>query len=176
VAYDDLVRQRKLRYVALSNYPAWQVSQALWIADDRHLAAAPVCAQVKYNLIDRAAEDELVPACQQFGLSIVPFGPLHGGLLAGMQVEEREFPGDKRFGGSGFTDTELEIGRAVQRLSQEWGLQPYQVSLAWLLSPPCGRLGDRRRRNCRGGHRQRHRGRRHLGPRPARRPDRGGMR
>ena len=136
MVYDDLVRQGKLRYVALSNHPAWQVTQALWIADDRHLAAAPVCAQVKYNLIDRAAEDELAPACQQFGLSIVPFGPLHGGLLAGMQVEEREFSGDKRFGGSGFTDTELEIGRAVQRLSQDWGLQPYQVSLAWLLSRP----------------------------------------
>ena len=90
--YDDLVRQGKLRYVALSNHPAWQVTQALWIADDRRLAAAPVCAQVKYNLIDRAAEDELAPACQQFGLSIVPFGPLHGGLLAGMQVEEREIP------------------------------------------------------------------------------------
>src|SRR5215211_6562118 len=129
MVYDDLVRQGKLRYVALSNHPAWQVTQALWIADDRHLAAAPVCAQVKYNLIDRAAADELAPACQQFG-------PLHGGLLAGMQVEEREFSGDKRFGGSGFTGPELEIGRAVQRLSQEWGLQPYQVSLAWLLSRP----------------------------------------
>ena len=136
VVYDDLVRQGKLRYVALSNYPAWQVTHALWIADDRRLAAAPVCAQVKYNLVDRAAEDELAPACQQFGLSIVPFGPLHGGLLAGMQVEDREFSGDKRFGGSGFTGTELEIGQAVERLSEEWGLQPYQVSLAWLLSRP----------------------------------------
>jgi aryl-alcohol dehydrogenase-like predicted oxidoreductase len=133
MVYDDLVRQGKLRYVALSNHPGWQVTQALWIADDRHLAAAPVCA---HNLIDRAAEDQLAPASQQFGLSIVPFGPLHGGLLAGMQVEEREFSGDKRFGGSGFTDTELEIGRAVERLSQEWGLEPYQVSLAWLLSRP----------------------------------------
>jgi 1-deoxyxylulose-5-phosphate synthase len=53
-----------------------------------------------------------------------------------MQVEEREFSGDRRFGGSGFTDTELEIGRAVERLSQESGLEPYQVSLAWLLSRP----------------------------------------
>jgi aryl-alcohol dehydrogenase-like predicted oxidoreductase len=134
--YDDLVRQGKLRYVALSNYPAWQVTQALWIADDRRLAA-PVCVQVKYNLIDRAAEDELVPACVRFGLSIVPFGPLHGGLLAGTtQVEEREFAGDKRFGGSGFTTTELEIGRAVERLAVDWSLQPYQLSLAWLLSRP----------------------------------------
>jgi aryl-alcohol dehydrogenase-like predicted oxidoreductase len=92
MVYDDLVRQGKLRYVALSNHSAWQVTQALWIADDRHLAAAPVCAQVKYNLIDRAAEDELAPASQQFGLSIVPFGPLHGGLLAGMQVEDGSSP------------------------------------------------------------------------------------
>jgi aryl-alcohol dehydrogenase-like predicted oxidoreductase len=135
--YDDLVRQGKLRYVALSNYPAWQVTHALWIADDRRLAAAPVCVQVKYNLIDRAAEQELAPACLQFGLSIVPFAPLHGGLLASTsQVEEREIAGDRRFGGSGFTETELEVGRAVERLSQDWSLQPYQVSLAWLLSRP----------------------------------------
>ena len=107
----------------------------MWIADDRGLAAAPVCVQVKYNLIDRAAEAELAPACVQGG-PIVPFGPLHGGLLAGTQVEEREFAGDKRFGGSGFTETELEIGRGVERLSQDWSLQPYKVSLAWLLSRP----------------------------------------
>jgi aryl-alcohol dehydrogenase-like predicted oxidoreductase len=135
--YDDLLRQGKLRYVALSNHPAWQVTHALWIADDRRLAAAPVCVQVKYNLIDRAAEAELAPACAQFGLSIVPFGPLHGGLLAGTtQVEQREFAGDKRFGGSGFSETELEVGRAVEGLAQDWSLQPYQVSLAWLLSRP----------------------------------------
>jgi 1-deoxyxylulose-5-phosphate synthase len=135
--YDDLVRQGKLRYVALSNYSAWEVTRALWIADDRRLAVAPVCVQVKYNLIDRAAEAELAPACAQFGLSIVPFGPLHGGLLAGTtQVEQREFAGDKRFGGSGFSETELEVGRAVEGLAQDWSLQPYQVSLAWLLSRP----------------------------------------
>ena len=135
-AYDDLVRQGKLRYVGLSNYSAWQVMHALWIADDRRLAAAPVCTQVKYNLIDRAAERELVPACVQFGLSIVPFGPLHGGLLASTQVQQRGVQGDQRFGGPGFTEAELEIGRTVERLSEEWGLQPYQVSLAWLLSRP----------------------------------------
>jgi aryl-alcohol dehydrogenase-like predicted oxidoreductase len=134
-AYDDLVRQGKLRYLALSNHPAWQLTHALWIADDRRLHA-PVCAQVKYNLIDRAAERELVPTCVQFGLSIVPFAPLHGGLLAGMQVLDREFIGDVRFAGSGFPEAELEIGRTVERLSQDWGLRPYQVSLAWLLSRP----------------------------------------
>jgi aryl-alcohol dehydrogenase-like predicted oxidoreductase len=66
--YDDLIRQGKIRYVGLSNHPAWQVTRALWIADDRRLVSAPVAAQVKYNLIDRAAERELAPACEQFGL------------------------------------------------------------------------------------------------------------
>lgn len=54
-AYDDLIREGKIRYIALSNHPAWQVVQALWIADDRRLHP-PVAAQVKYNLIDRAAD------------------------------------------------------------------------------------------------------------------------
>jgi aryl-alcohol dehydrogenase-like predicted oxidoreductase len=134
-AYDDLVRQGKLRYVALSNHPAWQLTHALWIADDRRLHP-PICVQVKYNLIDRAAEPELVPACLQFGLSIVPYSPLHSGLLAGMQVLEREVHGDMRFAGPGFSEAELDVGRTVERLSQDWGLRAHQVSLAWLLSRP----------------------------------------
>ncbi len=133
--YDDLVRQGKLRYVALSNHPAWQVTHALWVADHRRLHA-PVAVQVKYNLIDRAAERELAPACVQFGLSLVPFAPMHGGLLAGLGVLDREVYGDMRFAGSGFPDAEVAVGREVVRLSQEWGLEPYQVSLAWLLSRP----------------------------------------
>jgi 1-deoxyxylulose-5-phosphate synthase len=135
LTYDDLVRQGKLRYVALSNHPAWQVTQALWIADDRRLHA-PAAVQVKYNLIDRAAERELAPACTQFGLSIIPFAPLHGGLLAGLDVLQREVYGDMRFAGPGFSDTEIQIGRVVEQASREWGLQPYQLSLAWLLSRP----------------------------------------
>ena len=133
--YDDLVRQGKVRYVGLSNHPAWQLTHALWIADDRRLSA-PVCAQVKYSLLERAPERELVPACLMFGLSIVAYAPLHGGLLASTQVLERPVHGDKRFAGAGFSEAEVGIGRTVERLGQDWGLRPYQVSLAWLLSRP----------------------------------------
>ena len=132
-AYDDLIRQGKIRYVGLSNHPAWQVTQALWIADDRRLQP-PVASQVKYNLIDRAAERELGPASERFGLSIIPYAPLHGGLLADLGVLDREVSGDQRFGAAGFTDTEIGIAREVDRLSRDWGLTAYQVSLAWLLS------------------------------------------
>ncbi|GGJ14142.1 aldo/keto reductase [Paenarthrobacter histidinolovorans] len=134
--YDDLIRQGKIRYVGLSNHPAWQVTRALWIADDRRLASAPVAAQVKYNLIDRAAERELAPACEQFGLSIIPYAPLHGGLLADLAVLDREVSGDERFGAPGFSEAEVSVAREVDRLSREWGLSPYQVALTWLLSRP----------------------------------------
>ena len=134
--YDDLIRQGKLRYVALSNDPAWQVTEALWIADDRRLVSAPVCAQVKYNLLDRTAETELAAACVRFGLSIVPYAPLHGGLLADLAVLDRDIAGDKRYGGPGFTEAEIAVARELDRLAREWNLGMQQVSLAWLLSRP----------------------------------------
>lgn len=124
-----------LALLSLCEQHAWLVTRALWIADDRRLNA-PVAVQVKYNLIDRAAERELAPACEQFGLSIIPYAPLHGGLLAGLEVLNRDIVGDQRFQGSGFPESEIAIAREVERLSRAWGLQPYQVSLAWLLSRP----------------------------------------
>jgi aryl-alcohol dehydrogenase-like predicted oxidoreductase len=133
--YDDLIRAGKIRYAGLSNHPAWQVTHALWIADDRRLRA-PIAAQVKYNLIDRTAEHELGPACEKFGMSIVPYAPLHGGLLADLRVLEREVTGDQRFAGPGFTGEEIAMAREIDRLSRDWGLAPYQTSLAWLLSRP----------------------------------------
>jgi 1-deoxyxylulose-5-phosphate synthase len=135
-AYDDLIRQGKIRYVGLSNHPAWQVTRALWIADDRRLASAPVAAEVKYNLIDRAAERELAQACEQFGVSIVPYAPLHGGLLADLAVLDRDVSGDQRFGAPGFPPQEVAVAREVDRLAREWGLGMHQVALAWLLSRP----------------------------------------
>src|SRR3954452_5877912 len=134
--YDDLIRQGKLRYVALSNHPAWQLAEALWIADDRRLVSAPVCAQVMYSLLDRSAERELAAACVRFGLSIVPYAPLHGGLLADLSVLDREIAGDKRYGGPGFSETEIAVARELDRLARAWGLGMQQVSLAWVLSRP----------------------------------------
>ncbi|PTL71925.1 oxidoreductase [Rathayibacter caricis DSM 15933] len=133
--YDDLIRQGKIRSFGLSNHPAWQLVHALWIAHDRRFHG-PVSAEVKYNLIDRAAERELSAACERFGVSLVPYAPLHGGLLADLAILDRNISGDERFGQAGFTDSEIAIAREVDRLGRSWGLQPYQASLAWLLSRP----------------------------------------
>jgi aryl-alcohol dehydrogenase-like predicted oxidoreductase len=135
-AYDDLIRQGKLRYIALSNHPAWQLVEALWIADDRRLVSVPVASQVRYSLLDRSAEHELSAASVHFGLSIIPFAPVHGGLLANLSVLDREISGDMRFGGLGFTEREIGVAREVDRLATEWGMTMAQVSLAWLLSRP----------------------------------------
>jgi aryl-alcohol dehydrogenase-like predicted oxidoreductase len=134
--YDDLIRQGKLRYVALSNHPAWLMTEALWIADDRRLVSAPVAAQVMYSLLDRSAEKELAAACVRFGLSIIPYAPLHGGLLADLSVLDRPIAGGKRYGGPGYPDAEIAIARQLDQLARGWGLGMQQVSLAWLLSRP----------------------------------------
>jgi aryl-alcohol dehydrogenase-like predicted oxidoreductase len=135
-AYDDLIRQGKIRAVGLSNHPAWKVVQAQWIADDRRLVSAPSAVQVKYSLLDRAAERELAAASERFGVSIIPYAPLHGGLLADLAVLDREVSGDQRFGAAGFSTAEIAVAREVDRLAREWGLAMQQVSLAWLLSRP----------------------------------------
>ncbi len=134
--YDDLIRQGKIRAVGLSNHPAWQVTRACWIADERRLTSAPVAAEVRYSLLDRAAERELAAACQQLGVSIVPYAPLHGGLLADLAVLDRPVSGDQRFGAAGYSGHEVEVGHQVDRLAREWGLGMQQVALAWLLSRP----------------------------------------
>ena len=174
-AYDDLIRQGKIRYVGLSNHPAWQVTQALWIADDRR-QQAPVAAQVKYNLIDRAAERELAPACQQFGLSIVPYAPLHGGLLADLarsRPRRRRRPTLRRSRVHRGRDRRRPRGRPTQpRLGT--GAVPGLAGLAAV--PPGRRLRHRRRRDPRRAARQRHRSRRRARTGAARRAHRAGQR
>jgi aryl-alcohol dehydrogenase-like predicted oxidoreductase len=94
----------------------------VWIADDGRMVSAPVCAQVMYSLLDRSVEKELAAACVRFGLSIVPYAPLHGGLLADLKVLDREVAGGKRYGGPGFTEAEIAVAREVTSQAREWGL------------------------------------------------------
>ena len=81
-ALDELVAAGKVRYLGSSNLAAWQVAQA------EHVAAAAgterfISAQNQYNLLDRRAEEELVPACEAYGIGVLPFYPLANGLLTG---------------------------------------------------------------------------------------------
>src|SRR6185369_2616078 len=81
-ALDDLVRAGKVRYLGSSNFAPWQVADAAWTARTAHTAPF-VSAQNEYSLIQRDIEDELVPACQAFGVGMLPYFPLANGLLTG---------------------------------------------------------------------------------------------
>ena len=81
-ALDDLVRSGKVRYVGCSNFAGWQVVESQWIAKTDHLSPF-VSAQNQYNLLDRRIERELAPACEKYGLGILPYFPLASGFLTG---------------------------------------------------------------------------------------------
>jgi aryl-alcohol dehydrogenase-like predicted oxidoreductase len=81
-AFDDLVRQGKVRYVGLSNWPSWMMTEALWAADKRNLAQ-PQAIQILYNVLYRLPELEQLPAAQRFGLGAMIYSPLAGGVLTG---------------------------------------------------------------------------------------------
>jgi aryl-alcohol dehydrogenase-like predicted oxidoreductase len=79
---NELVDEGKVRYLGCSNFAAWEIADAHWIA--RSTGRRPfVSAQNEYSLYNRAAEEELIPACQRFGLGLLPYFPLAYGLLTG---------------------------------------------------------------------------------------------
>ena len=93
-AFDDLVRQGKIRYPACSNYEAWRLMEALWISDSKGLARFEAY-QPQYSLVVRDIEEELVPACALKGLGMVVWSPLAGGYLSG-----KYRPGEQTVAGS----------------------------------------------------------------------------
>ncbi len=134
-AFDDLVRQGKIRYAALSTHPAIQVVEALWICDRLGLHA-PVANQVPYNLATRNLERDMTPACARHGISLTVFSPLAGGLFAGPQVRDRTFAGAKRWGGQGFNATQLQLADQLQGAAEDSGHAPAELALGWLLAQP----------------------------------------
>jgi aryl-alcohol dehydrogenase-like predicted oxidoreductase len=81
-ALDDLVRSGKVRYLGNSNFAGWQIADAHWTASAGHRTPF-ISAQNQYSLLQRGVEDEVVPACEHFGLGLLPFFPLDSGLLTG---------------------------------------------------------------------------------------------
>ena len=94
-ALDDLVAQGKVRYIGCSNLAGWQVADAAWTS--RHHGLAPfVCAQDEYSLLERRHERHLFPALEAFGLGLLPYFPLAGGLLTGKYRREAPMPDGAR--------------------------------------------------------------------------------
>jgi aryl-alcohol dehydrogenase-like predicted oxidoreductase len=141
-ALDDLVRAGKVRYIGLSNYPAWQVARALWLSDKRNLASV-VCVQPHYNLVWRAEfERELMPLCAAQGIGVIPYSPLQGGFLTGKYRRGQPIPRGVRGEGNDrmtrFINDErnMRLLDEMDRLGRAHGKTISQIALAWLRANP----------------------------------------
>jgi aryl-alcohol dehydrogenase-like predicted oxidoreductase len=134
-AMEVLRQQGKILYVGSSNFAGWHIAKAQGIAQRRNFTGL-VSEQSIYNLATRAVELEVLPACLDFGLGVIPWSPLHGGLLGGVLRKERE--GKRRR--TGRARDALEARRdqiqAYEDYCAELGEDPATVALAWLLHQP----------------------------------------
>jgi aryl-alcohol dehydrogenase-like predicted oxidoreductase len=134
-AMDTLITQGKIIYVGSSNFAAWNIAEANENAARRH-SYGLVSEQSIYNLLVREVELEVLPAAERWGLGVIPYSPLNGGLLGGVLRKQRE--GSRRT--SGRAKQALEKHRdavaAYEDLCAELGEEPADVALAWLLTRP----------------------------------------
>ena len=134
-AMDVLVQQGKILYVGSSNFAGWDLARANEAAGRRH-SFGLVSEQSIYNLLTREVELEVLPAAQAYGLGVIPWSPLQGGLLGGVLRKERE--GSRRSAPrqQSVIDEHREQLGAYEDLCEELGEEPATVALAWLLTRP----------------------------------------
>ncbi len=133
-AMEVLVQQGKVIYVGSSNFAGWHITQAQEIAKARHFMGL-VSEQSLYNLDARMVELEVLPACKAYGLGVIPWSPLGGGLLGGVleKIEKGRRASDEMKKRIEENRPKLE---AWEKFCKELGEQPADVALAWLLHNP----------------------------------------
>ena len=133
-AFETLVAQGKVLYFGTSNFAGWHIAQGSEIAKQRGFLGL-VSEQSLYNLNARMVELEVIPACEKYGLGLIPWSPLAGGLLGGILQKATE--GRRSSEG---TQKNIEANRpkleAWEGLCQELGEKPADMALAWLLKNP----------------------------------------
>jgi len=141
-AFDELVRQGKVRFIGCSNYPAWRLMEALWTSDKFNLIRYDTL-QPHYNLVKRAEfERELSDVCQKYDIGVIPYSPLSGGFLTGKYRKDQEIPKGSRGENSPrlrkyFTDENWELLDLLEGIGErKGGFSISQVALAWHLSNP----------------------------------------
>jgi aryl-alcohol dehydrogenase-like predicted oxidoreductase len=142
-ALSDLVAQGKVRYIGSSTYPAKEIVRAQWVASDRRLERF-VCEQPPYSMLVRGIEADVLPACQEFGMGVIPWSPLGGGWLSGKW----------RKGGADLTSrrsamlparydlsipanqAKLDAADALGALADETGISLVHMALAFVIGHP----------------------------------------
>ncbi len=127
---DDLVSQGKVLYVGISDTPAWVVSRANTLAELRGWSQF-VGLQIRYSLIDRTVERELLPMSRALDLAVTPWGIVGSGILSGKYNDNAEAAGRAQMRGQ-IDDRSLAIAAEVVAVSKEIGATPTQVAIAWV--------------------------------------------
>jgi aryl-alcohol dehydrogenase-like predicted oxidoreductase len=139
VALDDLVRAGKVRYLGNSNFAGWQIADAAWTARTRGLTPF-VSAQNRYSLVDRTVEAEVIPACERFGLGMLPYFPLESGLLTGKYRQDAPAPDGTRLSGERFAprlaNAPWDKIHKLEDFATERGVSPLTVAIGGLAAQP----------------------------------------
>jgi aryl-alcohol dehydrogenase-like predicted oxidoreductase len=137
-ALDDLVKAGKVRYLGVSDTPAWKVVQGQVEAQFRGWSPF-VALQIEYSLIERTVEHDLLPMARANGLGVTPWSPLKGGLLTGKYGRNRQPQGEGRHVpgvSKSLTERNYTIIDAADAVATELGSGVAQVALAWVLARP----------------------------------------
>jgi aryl-alcohol dehydrogenase-like predicted oxidoreductase len=142
-ALDDLIRAGKVRYIGSSTFAAWQVVESLWVAKELGLNRF-VCEQSPYNLLDRRVERGLLPMAQTYGIGIIPWSPLGGGLLTGKYRRGAPSPPEGRYADVSErpwmqrrkTEGVYDVVEAIEPLAEEKGCTLSQFAVAWCMGQP----------------------------------------
>lgn len=142
-ALDDLIRAGKVRYIGTSTFAAWQVIESLWVSKELGLNRF-VCEQPPYHILDRRIERELLPMAQTYGLAIIPWSPLAGGLLSGKYQRNQDAPTNSRFADIAdkpwlqrrWHEGVFEVLEGLDPLVQTKGCTMAQLALAWCMQQP----------------------------------------
>ena len=141
-AFDDLIRAGKVRYIGVSNFGAWQIVESLWASKELGLNRF-VSDQSPYNLADRRMEQEQIPMAITYGLAVIPWSPIAGGLLTGKYRRGEPDPQDSRYGHETdpsrrgrFSPGVLDLVDGLLPIAADKGVPLSQFAMAWVRQQP----------------------------------------
>jgi aryl-alcohol dehydrogenase-like predicted oxidoreductase len=134
-ALDELVKEGKVLYLGSSNFTAWQLADADWVART-HGYERYISAQNHYSLLERSVEAELLPAAEQFGVGVLPFFPLANGLLTGKYQRGQERPTGTRMDGREITDATYDRIEALDDFAKQRDHSLLELAISALASRP----------------------------------------
>ncbi|MCJ0762965.1 aldo/keto reductase [Variovorax terrae] len=139
-ALDEMLRAGKIRYWGVSNFRGWRIAEIMRVASALGMPGPVVC-QPYYNLLNRMPEVEILPACSNYGIGVVPYSPVARGVLTGKYApgqppagDSRAGRGDKRIAETEFREESLQIAQQLKVHAQAQGISLAQFATAWVLA------------------------------------------